>query len=164
MKDVIREKSILLIDDDARMLRALDRVLRAEGAIVTCTQWAGDAVDILTARRNRIDLVITDLRMPLFSGLTAVYAIHKVFPALPVIVLTAFGSPVVRAECLREGAAAFLEKPLESEQLLEVIRDVFHSRQTAAQATEAPNHLAGGEPNAKNTNGESSTNERNGSL
>ena len=131
----IRNKSVLVVDDDARMLRALDKVLTNEGAVVTCMEWAGDAIDILTERRKQIDLVITDLRMPFVSGLTAVYAIHKFLPKLPIIVLTAFGSPDVKAECLRQGAAAFLEKPLDTPQLVEVVEKVFASQTAGTEAT-----------------------------
>jgi DNA-binding NtrC family response regulator len=129
----ICNKSILVVDDDARMLRALDKVLTGEGAVVTRAAWAGDAIEILTERRNQFDLVITDLRMPFVSGLTAVFAIKKIFPNLPVIVLTAFGSPDVKAECLRQGAAAFLEKPLDTKQLLHVIDNVFLSCGTGGE-------------------------------
>jgi len=121
----LRNRSILVVDDDARWLRALDRVLTGEGALVFRAQWAGDVLDILTARKLRFDLLITDLRMPFVTGLTVVYSVRKMFPALPIIVLTAFGSPDVKAECLRQGAAAFLEKPLDSAALLGVIEGVF---------------------------------------
>lgn len=121
----IRDKSILVIDDDARMLRALDKVLTSEGAVVTTASWAGDAVEILTRHEKKFDLVITDLRMPFVTGLTVVYAVHKIYPRLPVIVQTAFGSPDVKAECFRQGAAAFLEKPLNSTELLEAVQKVF---------------------------------------
>jgi DNA-binding NtrC family response regulator len=121
----ISDKFILVIDDDTRMLRALEKVLSGEGANVTCAVWAGDGIDILTERKKNIDIVITDLRMPFMSGLTAVFAIHEVFPKLPIIVLTAFGSPDVRAECLRLGAAAVLEKPLDSPHLLQVVDKVL---------------------------------------
>jgi DNA-binding NtrC family response regulator len=124
----LRNTSVLIIEDDAGMLCALDKVLTGEGADVTCAAWAGDAIDILTARKKRIDLVITDLRMPILTGITVVYAIHEVFPALPIIVLTAFGSPDAKAECLRQGAAAFLEKPLDTPQLLTAIEGVFASQ------------------------------------
>lgn len=123
----LRDKSVLVVDDDQRMLRALDKVLTGEGASVSKAQWAGDALDFLTARQTRVDLVITDLRMPFVSGLTVVYAIHQVFPALPVIVLTAFGSPDVKEECLRQGAAAILEKPLNTSELIAAIEKVFAS-------------------------------------
>ena len=133
--NTISNKSILVVDDDARMLRALEKVLRGEGLHVICAAWGGDAVDILTARQKPIDLVITDLRMPLFSGVTLVYAIRQIFPKLPVIVLSAFGTPDVRAECLRQGASAFLEKPLDSQQLLGAVKDVLLSREADATAT-----------------------------
>ena len=81
----LHNKSILIIDDDAGMLRALDKVLTGEGATVTCADCAADAMEILTARQKRMDLVITDLRMPFVTGLTVLYAIHEIFPALPVL-------------------------------------------------------------------------------
>ncbi|MEP6673164.1 MAG: response regulator [Chthoniobacter sp.] len=117
----IRNKSILVVDDDPGMLRALEKVLTSEGALVTSAKWVGDAVDLLTQRERHIDLVVTDLRMPIVTGVTLVDAIHKIFPALPVIVLTAFSSPDVKALCLDQGAVAVLEKPLDSTQLVAAI-------------------------------------------
>jgi DNA-binding NtrC family response regulator len=128
MLKILRNKSVLVVDDDSGMLRALEKVLTGEGAEVTCAEWAGDAMEIMTGlqtKLDRIDLVITDLRMPFVTGLTLVYAIHKISPKLPVIVLTGLGSPDVKEECLRQGAAAVLEKPLNTAQLLEAIKSVF---------------------------------------
>jgi DNA-binding NtrC family response regulator len=131
----LRNKSVLIVDDDPGMLRALDKVLAGEGADVICAAWAGDAIDILTARRKMIDLVITDLRMPIITGMMVVYAIHEVFPALPVVVLTAVASPDVKTECLRQGAVAFLEKPLDTPQLLTAIEGVFASQKASTKNT-----------------------------
>lgn len=126
----LRNKSILVVDDDAGMLRALEKVLRGEGVAVTCAGCAEDAVVILTGRQKRNDLVITDLRMPLVTGITMIYAISEILPAMPVIVLTALGSPDIKAECLRLGAAAILEKPLDTPQLLTAINGVFKSQES----------------------------------
>jgi DNA-binding NtrC family response regulator len=131
----LHNKCILVIDDDDRWLRALDKVLTGEGAVVTGARWAGDVLDILTARKIQFDLLITDLRMPFVSGLTMVYSVRKMFPALPIIVLTAFGSPYVKAECLSQGAAAFLEKPLDTTALLGVIEGVFASHPNRLEET-----------------------------
>jgi len=120
-------RNILIADDDERMLRALEKVLTGQGATVSATKWAGDAIEILIQRKKSIDVVITDLQMPFVSGMTLVYAVRRIFPGLPVIVLTGFGGPELKAECLRQGATAFLEKPLDTAQLLAAIEIVFTS-------------------------------------
>ena len=79
--------------------------------------------------------------------MTAVYAIHKMLPELPIIVLTAFGSPDVKAECLRQGAAAFVEKPLDTPQLLTAVEGALES-----QKSRPANNLAGHEQRKKTTN------------
>jgi DNA-binding NtrC family response regulator len=140
----ISNQSILVVDDDARMLRALEKVLRDDGMDVIQAFGAGEALEILTQRQKKVDLVVTDLRMPFVNGLTLLYAIHEVFPALPVVVLTAFGSPDVRAECLRQGAAAILEKPLDAEHLLISVRHVL-SKDTAADKGRANKTGASGD-------------------
>src|SRR5215469_8649671 len=124
----INGKSILIIDDDAAMLRALNKVLKSEGAAVTSAAWAGEAMEHLTDKWERFDLIITDLRMPILGGQTILGAITVARPDLPVIVITAFGNPELKAECLRAGAAAFLEKPLDTQQLLEAIEQAFSPR------------------------------------
>jgi DNA-binding NtrC family response regulator len=141
----LRDKSVLIIDDDTGMLRALDKVLTGAGAVVTRAQCAGDAVEVLTARRQNFDLVITDLRMPFVTGLTVVHAIHQIFPALPVIVLTAFGSTDVKAECFRQGASAFLEKPLDTSELLAAVGKVFPAQNNGSERSDPEeNELSGG--------------------
>ena len=117
----VNGKSILVIDDDAAMLRALNKVLMSEGAIVGSASWAGEALDHLTARKKHFDLVITDLQMPILGGRTILGAMATALPDVPVIVITAFGNPEVKVQCLRAGAAAFLEKPLDTAQLLDAI-------------------------------------------
>jgi CheY-like chemotaxis protein len=123
-------KSILIIDDDAGMLRALDKVLTSEGALVNCSESAENVMEILTGRRKGVDLVITDLRMPYVTGMTVLYVIREAFPALPIMVLTAYSSPAVKAECLRQGATAIVEKPLDTPQLLSAIEGVFAAQET----------------------------------
>lgn len=121
----IAGKSILIIDDDAAMLRALNRVLSGEGAVVVNASWAGEAMEHLASKWERFDLVITDLRMPILGGQTILGAVTTALPNVPVIIVTAFGTPELRAECLNRGAAAFLEKPLDTKQLLEAISLAF---------------------------------------
>lgn len=137
------KKSVLIVDDDERMLRALDKVLTSEGAAVTCSSRAGSAIGALTEEKIPVDLVIIDLSMPSISGLTAMHTIHNYRPRLPIIVLTAFGSPAVRAECLREGAVAFLEKPLDSHVLIDAIKGVLAQAENGTNGNERMAKCAG---------------------
>ncbi len=124
----ITGKSILIVDDDASMLRALTKVLSAEGAVVRNACWAGEVMERLADNAGHFDLIITDLRMPILNGKSLLGAVKAALPKVPVIVMTAFGNPEVEAECLDKGAAAFLEKPLDTPQLLAAIDNVFSAR------------------------------------
>ena len=75
----------------------------------------------LADSEKRFDVVITDLRMPMFSG-RGVLALASALPELPVIIITAFGGPDVEAQALSLGAFAFLEKPVAAAQLIEVVK------------------------------------------
>ena len=121
----VNKKTILIIDDDAAMLRALNKVLSGEGAVVASARWAGEIMERLADNQGHFDLIITDLRMPILNGRSVLGAVKAALPEVPVIVMTAFGSPEVEAECLEKGAAAFLEKPLDTPQLLAALERVF---------------------------------------
>jgi len=141
----ILNKKILIVDDDERFLRALGKTLRSEGAVVTATQWAVDATDILS-RSEKMDLVITDLRMPIVTGGMLVHSIRLMSADLPIIVLTAFGSPETKAEALRLGATLFLEKNLTTSGLLAAIEKVFESTRRIDQSSETATFCDIGKP------------------
>jgi DNA-binding NtrC family response regulator len=124
----ISGKSILVVDDDAAMLRAISKVLAAEGAIVETACWVGEAMEHLTSKEERFDLIITDLRMPLLGGRAILGVVTVAFPQVPVVIMTAFGSSDLKVECLREGATAFLEKPLDTPELLAALESAFSKR------------------------------------
>jgi DNA-binding response OmpR family regulator len=123
----LRNKSILVIDDDASLLRALKKVLCGEGAVVTTADRGGDGLELLSKRDKRFDLVITDLQMPFVSGFTVARVLRETFPTLPVVVLTAFANPEVRAACLEQGAVALLEKPVGSQELIAALEAVVRA-------------------------------------
>lgn len=120
----LRKKSVLVVDDDPGMLRAMMKVLAKEGMQVTGLSDPTAVVTTLAASEPRFDLVITDLRMPMFSG-RGVLALASALPKLPVIIITAFGGPDVEAQALRLGAFAFLEKPVAAAELIDVIKRAF---------------------------------------
>jgi DNA-binding NtrC family response regulator len=117
----LQDKSVLVVDDDPGMLRAMIKVLAKEGMRVTGVSDPAAVVKKLADSEKRFDLVITDLRMPMFSG-RGVLALASALPELPVIIITAFGGPDVQAEALRLGAFAFFEKPVARTELLDVVK------------------------------------------
>jgi DNA-binding NtrC family response regulator len=141
----ILNKKILIIDDDERFLRALGKTLRSEGAEVAATQWPVEAIDILF-ETEKMDLVITDLRMPVVNGGMLLHSIRLMSPDLPLIVLTAFASAETRVEALRQGATAFLEKNLTTADLFAAIEKVFETQKRVRESPETTTHRATGRP------------------
>jgi DNA-binding NtrC family response regulator len=119
--DELRDKSVLVVDDDPGMLRAMTKVLASEGMQVTGVSDPVVVVKKLADPEKRFDLVITDLRMPMFSG-RGVLALASALSELPVIIITAFGGPDVEAQALQLGAFAFLEKPVATAELIDVVK------------------------------------------
>jgi DNA-binding NtrC family response regulator len=117
----LRNKSVLVVDDDLGMLRAMTRVLSKEGMRVTGVSDPTVVVSKLMESETRFDLVITDLRMPMFSG-RGVLALASALPELPVIIITAFGGPDAEAQAIQLGAFAFLEKPVAAAELIDVVK------------------------------------------
>ena len=120
MKELL-DKSVLVVDDDPGMLRAMTKVLRNEGMRVTGLSDPTAVATTLGASESRFDVVITDLRMPTFSG-RGVLALASALPKLPVIIITAYGGPDVEAQALRLGAFAFLQKPVAAAELVDVVK------------------------------------------
>ena len=119
--DELQDKSVLVVDDDPGMLRAMTKVLASEGMLVTGLSDPVAVATQLADSEKRFDLVITDLRMPMFSG-RGVLALTSALPELPVIIITAFGGTEVEAQTLSLGAFAFLEKPITAAQLIQVVK------------------------------------------
>jgi len=121
----IGNKSVLVIDDDVGMLRALNKVLSGEGCMVATATSPEAAVDFLNRGQHYFDLVITDLRMPTIDGTVILRAVKQAYPDVPVIIITAFGSAEVKTQAYEQGATAFLEKPVDTEQLVAVIENAL---------------------------------------
>ncbi len=110
--------SILLVDDDAELLKALTKVLEKDGYSVIPMPDANSAVRHVNSTKQRFDLVITDVSMPGMSGTSFLTAFKAAFPKVPVIIMTAFADWGNYMEALREGAYEYLYKPIEKDQLL----------------------------------------------
>ncbi len=101
--------TILIVEDEARMRRLLELDL-AEGGFQTISVADAEAgLDRL--RRDHVDLVLTDLKLPGQSGLEFLQAAKRLHGALPVIVMTAHGTVETAVEAMKLGAADYVLKP-----------------------------------------------------
>lgn len=115
-------QTILLVDDDVEVLRALTKVLEKDGFTVSAHSSATAAVRFVNESKQRFDLVITDVSMPGMKGTTFLSAVKTAFPKVPVIIITAFGDWGQYMETLRNGAYDYLDKPLDKDVLLAAVR------------------------------------------
>jgi two-component system response regulator GlrR len=111
---------ILLVDDDADLLRLMSMRLAAAGYAVTQAESAEQALARFPVVRPH--LVVTDLRMAGMDGLGLFESIRQMNASVPVIILTAHGSIAEAVEATRRGVFTFLTKPVDSPALLQEIR------------------------------------------
>jgi two-component system response regulator HydG len=112
---------ILIIDDDPHFLRVLQRILTGEKFAVTSTSNPCDALGLL--RSISFDLIICDLRMPDCDGLNLLQSIRSDGSEIPVIILTAYGEVDTYLEAMNAGATEYLNKPIKSDELVQVVRN-----------------------------------------
>lgn len=110
---------LLLVDDDASLLRLLSLRLGAGGYLLSTAQSGTQA--LARAANFRPDVVITDLRMDGMDGMALYDTLHRDNPTLPVIVLTAHGTIPDAVEATQRGVFGYLTKPFDSKVLLECI-------------------------------------------
>jgi len=112
-------KSILVVDDEKNQREILETILSGEGYDVT-TASSGEAAMKFVADRH-FDLVLTDLKMTGMSGLELLKSLTDFDKSIIVILLTAHGTIDSAVDALRLGAFEYLQKPYDSEKLLETV-------------------------------------------
>jgi DNA-binding NtrC family response regulator len=117
---------ILVVDDDRSQREELAGFLRDIGAVVT---EAGDGREALDAVvRQAPDLCISDVRMPGMDGTRLLEEIRLVNPEVAVVLATAFGTVEDAVTCLKQGAADYLLKPLDLDEVEHLVRRLLESR------------------------------------
>lgn len=111
---------ILVIDDESSILNMLKVLLSVEGYQVTAYQEATKALEVVC--QEEFDLVITDLRMAPISGMDVLKYVREQRPALPVIIMTAYGKVETAIESFQIGAFEYLKKPFKAADLLSTVR------------------------------------------
>ena len=132
--------TILVVDDDRATREGVALALADNYTVLT----AADAEQALAALTNHeVDLVLTDLRMPGRDGLSLLREIIAAHPALPVILLSAYGSVESAVEAMKDGAYDFLTKPVNLDHLELICRRALRQKTLERQNARLRTQLAG---------------------
>ncbi|QDK17518.1 two-component system response regulator GlrR [Leclercia adecarboxylata] len=114
---------LLLVDDDPGLLKLLGMRLVSEGYSVVTAESGQEGLKVLG--REKVDLVISDLRMDEMDGMQLFTEIQKLQPGMPVIILTAHGSIPDAVAATQQGVFSFLTKPVDKDALYKAIDDAL---------------------------------------
>ncbi|OQP44556.1 hypothetical protein A4H97_09300 [Niastella yeongjuensis] len=122
-EEVLKNKKVLIVDDDMRNIYSLTNVMEEEGMKCFVAENGRVAIDMLE-KQPGIDIVLMDIMMPEMDGYEATMAIRKMnqFNKLPIIALTAKAMKGDREKCLEAGMSDYVSKPVNIEQLLSLMR------------------------------------------
>ncbi len=145
---------ILIIDDEAGIRDSLETLLTLEGFQVDLAIEGSMGLDMLT--RHSYDLLLLDLALPGESGIDLLPRIKNTAPALPVIMITAYGTVGNVVDAIQAGASNFVQKPWDNEKLLADIRaaigrhraeqEVLHLKRALKQRYSFENIVGKSEP------------------
>lgn len=128
---------ILLVEDEVNILKVLSAALTKEGFDVESAMTGEDALAMM--KDKQYDLVLSDYKLPGMNGEILLEKIKSFESALPVILLTAYGTIDLAVQSMKKGAYTFLTKPVNLNVLLKIVRDAIRSRDQATME-DVPGH------------------------
>ncbi|UCH06809.1 MAG: sigma-54-dependent Fis family transcriptional regulator [Deltaproteobacteria bacterium] len=115
----MEKKKALVIDDEQIVLDSVSALLTDEGFEVDVSLDGRQGLD--WAIERTYDVVLTDIRMPDIGGMKVLRDVKRINPTLPVIMITGYASVESAVQAMKLGAAEYIEKPFEPEQLLDAV-------------------------------------------
>lgn len=123
--------TILLVEDEPPILRDIQFQIRkcSEKCTIFATAFNGrQAIEILESSHHKIDLLITDIQMPVINGLELIQHVRKLYPDIICVILTGYSEFNYAKEALRLGVLDYLLKPVEEEALTNILNDVYEKK------------------------------------
>jgi two-component system, NtrC family, response regulator AtoC len=131
------QADILVVDDDPAVGKVVAALLTQAGFAGV---WVGSAeVALQYLEKHAVDAIISDIRMPGLDGMALLKAVKQRWPEVPVVLLSAHGTVALAVEAMRDGAADFLQKPFDRDEVLFVVKKVLSTTEVVrAQPPVAP--------------------------
>jgi len=125
--EMLTSKKVLVVDDDIRNIFAMTSLLERHAMEVYSAENGKDAIEVLQGN-SEIDVVLMDIMMPEMDGYDTMAEIRKLpkFKGLPILALTAKAMKGDREKCIEAGASDYISKPVDTEQLLSLLRIWLH--------------------------------------
>ena len=121
----LRDKHILVVDDEPLLVRLNKRQLENKGFRVSVSTDSNEALEQFTKNPGKFHLLLTDLTMPGMSGTELIKKIHQQSPELPVIVLTGMSDKQIEDQLYELGVSAVVVKPVMEDELLIAVAHAF---------------------------------------
>src|SRR5688572_29839516 len=135
-----KNPTVLVVDDEEPILEAVAKVLQKEEMVVLCAKNGQEALDVL--RRQPVDVMVTDLRMPGMGGDDLLKAAKALTPEVEVIVMTAYGTVEAAVEAMKRGAYDFVAKPLKRAQVVASVSKALDKARLVAENKDLRARLA----------------------
>lgn len=122
-------ETILIVDDEKNYTLILSAVLQDVGYDTLTANSGAEALEILNHANADVDLVLTDMKMPVMDGIELLEKIKAINPHLPVIMMTAYGTVEKAVEAMQKGAYNYILKPFDNEGLIIFVKkaiDMYH--------------------------------------
>lgn len=126
-----KDFSIVIVEDDEELRGALAETLEMVG--YTCLQAANGSEAVEIIESQSVDLVISDIHMPVMDGESLLKYLQKNHPELPVLMVTAYGTVDGAVAAMQLGAIDYLQKPFEAKRLTEKVASLLPERNNSEQ-------------------------------
>jgi len=117
--------TVLIVEDEENLRDLLKMVLEESGIKVFVAVDGMEAVEIFTAHKDEIKVVLTDLGLPRLGGWEAFLKMRELNPELKGILASGYFNPEVRTEIIKSGARYFIQKPYNSAQVVALIHELL---------------------------------------
>ena len=134
---------ILLVDDEESIRNISKRTLERFGYRVMLAQHGAEAISLYAIHRDEIDVVLTDMSMPVMDGLALIVALKSIAPDVNIIASSGLGANGYMLKVMQSGVKHFVHKPYTTEALLKVLNEILHKIEpncTTANTEHIHNH------------------------
>ena len=118
---------ILVVDDEDIVLESCQAVFELEGFEALLVPSADKALGAM--KNNDFDLLLIDVKMPKKDGMYLMGKIKEQWPDIPIIVMSGYYTTETIQEAIRMGAATFIAKPFEPDELIKIVRQVIEKEE-----------------------------------